>query len=181
MAEIKKPITQSNTTRTVAEGTAVGGGGVASVLVLLRSLGWAPWPEAADEAVFVVVSTVVIPVVSRVIARIKQAMAKRRQNRALGTAGLVLALVGASLLCGGCATTITPDGSRTTSVDVDAARLLMADALAVYQSLDEQRAAAEAAEDAQEAERLRLRMQVLESILDSLRDRAYPGASAAPY
>lgn len=117
-------------------GSALSGAGIAlALLAMLRSMGLEIPTEV--DTVTVWIFTVVAPAAVRMFNNWRKHGGKPNPYLPF-----LLAVLGASLLCGGCVTTYGADGSRTTSVDVDAARLLLADALAVYQSLDAQRAAA---------------------------------------
>jgi len=114
-----KPITQSNTTKTVA--LAGGGviGTVATALTIARQV--APelitWGPAGDVAIQTVIGSVVIPLISRFIAR-------RRKRKQVGKryygAPLILCLLSLGMLAG-CATTTYPDGRVVQSVDLDTA------------------------------------------------------------
>lgn len=64
------PIHKSTTTQNVAIAGASGAGSVAGVLLLLRT-NWPdllPWGPEADAGIIALVTTVVVPVLSRVIA-----------------------------------------------------------------------------------------------------------------
>jgi len=66
---MQKTLLQSRTTRAVAASTLAGGGTIVGVLAFARSQGWLPWDAGADSSVAVVLSTVVVPVVSRFLKK----------------------------------------------------------------------------------------------------------------
>ncbi len=84
---------KSRTTQNVAFGTATGGGVVVAVLAWLRMAGYAFWPAEADAAIAMVVSTVVVPLVSRAAAFLRTP-----------AKAAVLALAVMGLLAPGCVT-----------------------------------------------------------------------------
>lgn len=66
----KKPVLQSRTTQNVAAATVTTGGTVAGIIAGIRAI-WPdllPWDESVDVSVSVVLTTVIVPLVSRAIA-----------------------------------------------------------------------------------------------------------------
>ena len=117
-----KPITQSKTTATVAGATGTTGGVVFALLALLRGQGVSlPWEADADTAIMAVVTTVVAPLISRLVA-------KWRKGDGVSGAALGFLLCGLaglmSLGAAGCNTTpvLGPDGEvigTQTTVDAE--------------------------------------------------------------
>jgi hypothetical protein len=64
---------KSKTTWTVAGSTATGGAAIVTLLTLARSIwpGKVPWEEAADPEVVALLSTLVVPTLSRLVARLR--------------------------------------------------------------------------------------------------------------
>lgn len=69
-----KPITQSATTATVAGAAASSGGAIYGVIAFLRSAfpDYMPFGPESDAAVVVVISTVLTPLLSRLVASIRK-------------------------------------------------------------------------------------------------------------
>jgi len=69
-----KPITQSATTATVAGAAASSGGAIYGVIAFLRSAfpDYMPFGPESDAAVVVVVTTVLTPLLSRLVASIRK-------------------------------------------------------------------------------------------------------------
>ena len=112
---MSKSILQSNTTRSVAGATAIGGGGVIGALAWLRSLGALPWGEDQDAVMAVFITTFLVPVLSRWFKRAIDALKG-------GKGGYTFLPL---LLCflipiSGCITTTHPDGSVTRQADIAA-------------------------------------------------------------
>ena len=112
---MNKSILASNTTRSVAGATAIGGGGVIGALAWLRSLGALPWGEDQDAVMAVFVTTFLVPILSRLFKRGIDAIKPK------GGGYTFLPL----LLCvliplSGCITTTHPDGSVTRQADIAA-------------------------------------------------------------
>lgn len=114
---MSKNILQSNTTRAVAGATAVGGGGVMGLLAWLRSLGALPWGEDQDAAVAVVITTFVVPVLSRLIKRAIDAIKGGKPKGGYTFLPLLLCVL---IPLAGCITTTHPDGSVTRQADIAA-------------------------------------------------------------
>ena len=71
--KVMKDITKSRTTQNVAAGSAASGGLAYGLLAALRSAapGLLPWDEVHDVAVAVVATTVLAPLLSRIIAFVR--------------------------------------------------------------------------------------------------------------
>lgn len=113
---MSKGILQSNTTRSVAGATAIGGGGVVGALAWLRSLGALPWGEDQDAVMAVFITTFLVPVLSRWFKRAIDAL-KGGGKRGYTFLPLLLCVL---IPLSGCITTTHPDGSVTRQTDVAA-------------------------------------------------------------
>lgn len=111
---MQKNILQSNTTRSVAGATAIGGGGVIGALAWLRSLGALPWGEDQDAVMAVFVTTFLVPILSRLFKRGIDAIKPKGGYTFLPL--LLCVLIPLS----GCITTTHPDGSVTRQADIAA-------------------------------------------------------------
>ena len=112
---MQKPILKSNTTRSVAGATAIGGGGVIGALAWLRSLGALPWGEDQDAVMAVFVTTFLVPVLSRWFKKAIDAL--KGGGSGYTFTALLLCLL---LPLAGCITTTHPDGTVTRQADVAA-------------------------------------------------------------
>ena len=166
---MSKSILKSNTTRSVAGATAVGGGGVIGALAWLRSLGALPWGEDQDAVMAVFITTFLVPVLSRWFKRAIDAMKPKSGYTFLPLLLCVL------LPLSGCITTTHPDGSVTRQADVAATIAiteqtlhLMEISYAMYLEQAERGDAIEAARAEARAAEQAERMAALRELLASL-------------
>lgn len=129
MGLFSKETVKSATTQNVAVGTAAGGGAVALVLSWVRSTWGLPWDASADTSVIVVLTAVIGPLLSRLVAFWRDP-AKRTGGEGVSKTPALLVFLCAGLFAagalGGCAsmaptvTTTAPDGTVTTRIDTEA-------------------------------------------------------------
>jgi len=129
--KMKKNPLKSRTTQDVAVGAAAGGGTVVALIALLRQV-WPDfdlWPADQDPVVAAALATIVIPLVSRAWARIRDRLFGEDATAA-AKAGLVLLCAGllglAATFGAGCKTTQHPDGTVVTEVDAEALQAVVA-------------------------------------------------------
>lgn len=106
---MQKNILQSNTTRSVAGATVVGGGGLLGVIAWLRAIDALPWGPDHDEMIAVFAATFLVPVLSRWFKKAIDAMKT-----------FLPLLLCVLIPLSGCITTTHPDGSVTRQADVAA-------------------------------------------------------------
>lgn len=166
---MQKPILKSNTTRSVAGATAIGGGGVIGALAWLRSLGALPWGEDQDAVMAVFITTFLVPVLSRWFKRAIDAVKPKGGYTFLPL--LLCVLIPIS----GCITTTHPDGTVTRQADVAATIAiteqtlhLMEISYAMYLEQAERGDAIEAARAEARAAEQAERMAALRELLASL-------------
>ena len=166
---MSKSILQSNTTRSVAGATAIGGGGVIGALARLRSLGALPWGEDQDAVMAVFITTFLVPVLSRWFKRAIDAVKPKGGYTFLPL--LLCVLIPIS----GCITTTHPDGTVTRQADVAATIAiteqtlhLMEISYAMYLEQAERGDAIEAARAEARAAEQAERMAALRELLASL-------------
>ena len=167
---MQKSILMSNTTRSVAGATAVGGGGVLAALAWFRSMGALPWSEDQDAVMAIFVTTFLVPVLSRWIKRAIDAV---KGNS--GYTALVMLVCASLLVGGGCITTTAPDGTITRQADLAATIAITEQTLhlvevgyAMYLELPERGAMIEAARSRARASESAERMAVLRDLLTTL-------------
>lgn len=94
--KVMKPITQSRTTATVAGATGTTSGLVFAFLTFLRGRTDLPWEPEGDAAIVAVVTTILAPLLSRLIAKY------RKGGDTIKPAALGFLICGVAALLGGC-------------------------------------------------------------------------------
>lgn len=195
---MKKNVLQSRTTQNVF----IGGFSVAAVLATVRKL-WPdvmPWGVETDAAIDSVIMVVLVPFISRLIARLRGQV----RDQDILTPLVILCCIGAGLLaCTGCATTTTlPDGTviegrLDAEASAAAAQIVAAlgnEGLAfldrLYELQDQRDQARTARERAEQAERLQRYVDLLREIAGAVGrqsdpwagiDITLPGPDAEPF
>lgn len=136
MANQMKPIYQSKTTATIAGSTATAGGMAYAIMQGIRGQ-WptaVPWGLEGDAVVVALITTVLGPLLSRLVARLRKGNAASS-----GIAHFSLLYIGATLalaalvVLGGCAHTIQHPDGRVEVYSLDANQVqMLATAAAVY-------------------------------------------------
>lgn len=155
MGTVSRALT-SSTTQTVAGSTFVGGGVLAGLFAFLRAAfpEKLPWSVETDAELVVLLSTVVIPILSRMVASVRGKLKRLKHIDRAGVAFLLC--IALALGAVSCTTTQTlPDGTIVvTTPDWSAIYSGVEAALAQYERIEARRDAARDAGDAERAARL---------------------------
>ena len=175
-----KPITKSRTTATVAASTGTTGGIAFAALTFLRGRVDLPWGPEGDAAIVAILTTIIAPLLSRLIAKYRKA------GDTVGPAALGFLLCGLAgvmtLMAAGCATTqvLGPDGTVIeTRREADRELILQIATLAanpelyregwnLFKEINDYRVALKEAEDKAERAAIEVKIRAAQDAIDGL-------------